>query len=246
MPLLDELSDDAADLGAVNTVAVPRRADARPQHRLVGLRPRLPRRCSPTPSTTGSLLIGAGGAGVAVGYGLLRQGAARVDVLDADEDARRRGASSGWPGRFGPGRVAIARDLEPALAERPGASSTRPRSGMLGHPGSARPVRPAAQRPLGQRRRLLPAGDRARRDRARARLPGAARWRDGGPAGRRRLRVLHRSARRLRADDASLRGADRLMRKGIATVSLSGVLERQARRGRRRRASTRSSSSTTT
>ena len=45
---------------------------------------------------------------------------------------------------------------------------------------------------------------------------------------------------------AALRGADRRMRRGIATVSLSGAARRQARRRSRRPASTGSRSSTTT
>ena len=44
IPLLDELSDDARQLGAVNTVVLQGRPQLRPQHRLVGLCRGLPAR----------------------------------------------------------------------------------------------------------------------------------------------------------------------------------------------------------
>ncbi len=192
VPLLDELSDDARDLGAVNTILFR-------EGRMLGRNTdwsgygRAFRAVLPDAVHDRVLLIGAGGAGVAVGYGLLRQGASRVDVLDADEDAATACVDR-LSARFGPGRVGIARDLETALAGVQGVVNATP-VGMLGHPGSAVPFSQPAQRPLGQRRRLLPPGDRARRGRTGPRLPGAPRWRDGGPAGGRGLRVLHRASR---------------------------------------------------
>jgi quinate/shikimate dehydrogenase (NAD+) len=136
VPLLDELSDDARDLGAVNTIlfrdgrVLGRNTDWSGYGRAF-------RAVLPDAVHDRVLLIGAGGAGVAVGYGLLRQGASRVDVLDADEDAATACVDR-LSARFGPGRVGIARELEPALAVAQGVVNATP-VGMLGHPGSAVP-----------------------------------------------------------------------------------------------------------
>ena len=74
------------------------------------------------------VLVGAGGAGVAVGYGLLRQGAEHVAVLDTDADRAdacvvRLARGSATTGSASP------HDLEPRPSPTPRASSTPPRSG---------------------------------------------------------------------------------------------------------------------
>jgi shikimate dehydrogenase len=136
VPLLDDLSDDARDLGAVNTILFR-------EGRMLGRNTdwsgygRAFRGVLPDAVHDRVLLIGAGGAGVAVGYGLLRQGAARVDVLDADEDAALACVDR-LSARFGPGRVGIARDLDSALADAQGVVNATP-VGMHGHPGTAVP-----------------------------------------------------------------------------------------------------------
>ncbi|MFC6343368.1 shikimate dehydrogenase, partial [Nocardioides hankookensis] len=80
LPLMDDLSDDAADLGAVNTVVF---RDGRRLGRntdwsgyAAAFRTALPDAVHER-----ALVVGAGGAGVAVGYGLLDQGAEHVAVL---------------------------------------------------------------------------------------------------------------------------------------------------------------------
>jgi shikimate dehydrogenase len=137
VPLLDDLSDDARDLGAVNTVLFR-------DGRMLGRNTdwsgygRAFRQVLPDAVHDRVLLIGAGGAGVAVGYGLLRQGASRVDVLDADEGAARA-AVDRLAERFGPGRVGVARDVDEALAAAQGVVNATP-VGMHGHPGTAVPL----------------------------------------------------------------------------------------------------------
>ena len=137
VPLLDELSDDARDLGAVNTVLFR-------EGRMLGRNTdwsgygRAFRAVLPEAVHDRALLIGAGGAGVAVGYGLLRQGATRVDVLDADE-AAAAACVDRLTARFGRDRVGVARDLETALAGVQGVVNATP-VGMLGHPGSVVPL----------------------------------------------------------------------------------------------------------
>ena len=62
------------------------------------------------------VLVGAGGAGVAVGYGLLEQGAEHVAVLDADRD-RADACAVRLAKRFGDERVTAVSDLAAALAD---------------------------------------------------------------------------------------------------------------------------------
>ena len=93
LPHLDELSPDAEALGAVNTVVLRRRPGGRPQHRLVGLRPRFDRGLRDA-ALDRVVLLGAGGAGAAVAHALLTLGTARLTVLDVDP---RRAAASPPP-----------------------------------------------------------------------------------------------------------------------------------------------------
>ena len=137
VPLLDELSDDAADLGAVNTVvfrdgrALGRNTDWSGYGR--AFRAELPDAVQDR-----VVLVGAGGAGVAVGYGLLEQGAEHVAVLDADRD-RADACAVRLAKRFGDERVTAVSDLAAALADAQGLVNATP-IGMLGHPGISVPA----------------------------------------------------------------------------------------------------------
>ena len=84
------------------------------------------------------MLLGAGGAGVAVGYGLLRQGARHVAVHDTDADRLSR-CTERLARRFGPERVSDTQDLAEALEHAQGLVNATP-VGMHGHPGSALPA----------------------------------------------------------------------------------------------------------
>ena len=132
VPLLDELSQDAADLGAVNTVLF--RAG-----RLLGRNTdwsgygRAFRAVLPDAVHDRAVLVGAGGAGVAVAYGLLAQGAAHVAVLDLDAD-RAHACVVRLAKRFGDDRVGVVRDLGAALDDARGLVNATP-VGMRGHPG---------------------------------------------------------------------------------------------------------------
>ena len=110
VPLLDELSEDAADLGAVNTVVLPRRPAARPEHRLVGLQPGVPQ-VLPDAVADRVVLVGAGGAGVAVGYALLAPGRRARRGRRLRRRARRR----------------VRRTTGQAVRRRPGQRRRRPR-----------------------------------------------------------------------------------------------------------------------
>lgn len=137
LPLLDDVSQDAADLGAVNTVLFQ-------EGRMIGRNTdwsgysRAFRSVLPDAVHDPAVLVGAGGAGGAVGYGLLHQGAAHVAVLDADED-RAQGCTERLARRFGSERVSVAHDVAEALHDARGVVNATP-VGMLGHPGSALPA----------------------------------------------------------------------------------------------------------
>jgi quinate/shikimate dehydrogenase (NAD+) len=142
LPFLDELSDDAADLGAVNTVVFQegRRLGRNTDWSGYG---RAFRAALPDAVEDRVLLIGAGGAGAAVGYGLLEQGAVHVSVLDADPD-RAQACAIRLAKRYGDARVEAVTDLTTALDGAQGLVNATP-LGMLGHPGMAVPgsaVRP--------------------------------------------------------------------------------------------------------
>src|SRR5215218_9321789 len=103
LPHLDELSTDAAALGAVNTVvfrdgrAVGHNTDwsgfARSFDR--GL---------PDARLDRVVLLGAGGAGAAVAHALLTLGAARLTIVDVDA-ARARALAAALGRRFAPERA---------------------------------------------------------------------------------------------------------------------------------------------
>jgi shikimate dehydrogenase len=137
VPLLDELSPDAADLGAVNTVLF--RAG-----RMLGRNTdwsgygRAFRQALPDAVHDRAVLVGAGGAGTAVGYSLLEQGAEHVAVLDKDAE-RAHTCVVRLTERFGEGRVSVADDLARALADAQGLVNATP-VGMRGHPGISVPT----------------------------------------------------------------------------------------------------------
>ena len=138
IPHLDELSEDAADLGAVNTVvfrdgrALGRNTDWWGYGQAF-------RQVLPDAVQDRVVLVGAGGAGAAVGYGLLEQGAEHVAVIDSDRD-RADACAVRLAKRFGDDRVGVTADLERALADARGLVNATP-VGMHGHPGISVPTR---------------------------------------------------------------------------------------------------------
>jgi shikimate dehydrogenase len=136
VPLLDELSQDASDLGAVNTVVF---RDGRSLGRNTDWSGygRAFRQVLPDAVEDRAVVVGAGGAGVAVGYGLLQQGAEHVWVLDSDRD-RADACVVRLAKRFGDDRVSVTSDLRRALADAHGLVNATP-VGMLSHPGMSVP-----------------------------------------------------------------------------------------------------------
>jgi shikimate dehydrogenase len=136
IPLLDELSDDASALGAVNTLVL--RNGHRCGHNTdwygfaENFRRQLP------DATLGSVVqMGAGGAGSAIAYALLKRGADRLQVFD--KDPAKSSELVERLARVYPGRIAMGLDLAGAMAVADGIVNTTP-LGMEKYPGMAVPA----------------------------------------------------------------------------------------------------------
>jgi len=112
MPLLDGLADEAASIGAVNTVV-------REGDRLIGHNTDGPgwawgfARAMPGADLSCVVLLGAGGAGAACADALMRLGVERLRIVDVDPD-RAATLAARLNERFA-GRRAAAVTLEPAF-----------------------------------------------------------------------------------------------------------------------------------
>jgi shikimate dehydrogenase len=137
IPLLDELSSDAASLGAVNTVVL--RDGRRVGHNTDwwGFAESFRRELSDARRDC-VVQFGAGGAGAAVAHALLTLGAGEVIVIDIDE-ARAQNLAAGLCARFGQGRASSSYSPAVALAAADGIINTTP-LGMAKYPGMAVPA----------------------------------------------------------------------------------------------------------
>lgn len=137
LPLLDELSEEARSIGAVNTVVL--RDGKRVGHNTdclgfaEGLRrglPQVPRRQV--------VQLGAGGAGSAVAHALLAEGVERLVLFEVDT-TRAQNLVDKLNGHFGAGRAVVGTALPTALAVADGLVNTTP-VGMAKLPGTPLPV----------------------------------------------------------------------------------------------------------
>jgi shikimate dehydrogenase len=118
IPLLDELSDDARALGAVNTVVlkdgkkVGHNADWYGFYEgFVRALPDVPRRRA--------VQLGAGGAGAAVAHAAMKLGIEELNIFDI-ESSRADHEVEALNARFGKGRARLVRDLAASMAEADG------------------------------------------------------------------------------------------------------------------------------
>lgn len=131
IPLLTELSDDAAALGAVNTVVLR-------QGRRIGYNTDWSgfaesfRRGLPLASVERVVLLGAGGAGAAVAHAICTLGAVALDVFDTDHGRAQRLVHE-VNRRFGPNRAGVVQDLQRSMALAHGLIHATP-TGMAKHP----------------------------------------------------------------------------------------------------------------
>ncbi|MGH3875504.1 MAG: shikimate dehydrogenase [Actinophytocola sp.] len=136
---LDDLSPDAAAVGAVNTVvfadgrSVGHNTDLTGFSRALGVG-------LPDAALDRIVLLGAGGAGAAIGHALLSLGAGTIRIVDVDSGRGEQLAGS-LCRRFGAGRASAGRvgELADALRDADGLTHATP-TGMAGHPGLPLPV----------------------------------------------------------------------------------------------------------
>lgn len=137
IPLLDELSEEAKALGAVNTVVLR-------DGRRVGHNTDCPgfaegfRRQLPNAALGQVVQLGAGGAGAAVAHAMLAMGTQLLSLFDQDP-ARAADLAEALCVRFGAGRAAAGADLAAALARADGLVHATP-TGTAAHPGLPLPA----------------------------------------------------------------------------------------------------------
>jgi shikimate dehydrogenase len=134
LPFLTDISDDARALGAVNTVVL--REGRRWGHNTDWLAfSESFRRCLPEAAIQRIVQLGAGGAGAATAYAMLKMGAGHITIFDLDS-----GRSAGLVGRCGSifceHRVSVSTDIAASLSTANGLIHATP-TGMHGHPGIA-------------------------------------------------------------------------------------------------------------
>jgi quinate/shikimate dehydrogenase (NAD+) len=139
---LDALTEEAAALGAVNTVVLRDGRALGDNTDGTGFAESF-RRGLPGAQLDRALLIGAGGAGAAVAHALLGLGCVTLEVLDTDRE-RAEGLVEALRARFGPERARVAEPLRDpragsgALAGFDGVVNATP-TGMVGHGGTPVP-----------------------------------------------------------------------------------------------------------
>jgi shikimate dehydrogenase len=137
IPLLDELSPDAAALGAVNTVALKDGRRIGYNTDWSGFAESFQREL-PDVRKERVVQFGAGGAGAAVAHALLTLDAGEVVLVDTHEE-RAHDLAASLSKRFGAGRASVSMDPPSAMTEVDGIVNTTP-LGMAKYPGMAVPA----------------------------------------------------------------------------------------------------------
>ncbi len=129
---LDELSPEAAAIGAVNTVVLSRGRRIGHNTDGWGFAESFRRGMAGVPLER-VVQFGAGGAGMAVARALLELGTRHLDIVDTDA-ARAEALAASLTQAFGAGRAAATGDAEAAVAGGQGLVNTTP-LGMAKYPG---------------------------------------------------------------------------------------------------------------
>lgn len=137
IPLLDELSADAAAIGAVNTVVFTEGKRIGHNTDCVGFAESF-RRGLRGAARGSVVLLGAGGAGSAAAHAALRLGVTGLLIHDVDS-ARATALTERLRRGFDTDRVTAVTDLAVAMGEADGLIQATP-IGMLGHPGVPLPL----------------------------------------------------------------------------------------------------------
>jgi shikimate dehydrogenase len=131
IPLLDSLSDEARAMGAVNLIS-------RQHNRLIGYNTDGPgwawgfQRALPGADLSRVLLLGAGGAGAAVGYSALGLGVQELRIFDMDPS--RSAALASTLAVTYPGKTFQVKDLKAEIQKATGLIHATP-TGMAASPG---------------------------------------------------------------------------------------------------------------
>lgn len=137
LPLLDELSENAAAIGAVNTVVFTNGKRIGHNTDWWGFAESFKRGLRDV-ALKRAVLLGAGGAGAAIAHALMILGVERLEIYDRDH-ARAELLAQQVTKRFGTERVVGLTDLAAAMAEADGLIQATP-IGMTGHPGLPLPL----------------------------------------------------------------------------------------------------------
>ncbi|HEY7608206.1 MAG TPA: shikimate dehydrogenase [Alphaproteobacteria bacterium] len=146
VPLLDDVSAEARQIGAVNTVTIDSGGRTMGHNTdRAGFRRSFEEGLGRA-AVAGQavVLVGAGGAGRAVAFALMDLGARRVLVYDKDTQ-RSAALAAILAEAFGPGRSQALQAIAPALSEAAGVVNATP-IGMLGFPGLPVPIESIASR----------------------------------------------------------------------------------------------------
>ncbi|WP_416364975.1 shikimate dehydrogenase [Pseudomonas sp. NFX183] len=137
LPLLDELSDEARGIGAVNTVVFKNGKRIGHNTDCLGFAEGFRRNLNDV-ARQHVVQMGAGGAGAAVAHALLAEGVHHLSIFDVDV-TRARDLVDNLAQRFGAGRAQVGNHLESAMAEADGLVNTTP-MGMAKLPGTPVPA----------------------------------------------------------------------------------------------------------
>ncbi|MGG5288981.1 shikimate dehydrogenase [Pseudomonas shirazensis] len=137
LPLLDELSDEARGIGAVNTVVFKDGKRIGHNTDCLGFAEGFRRGLGDVNKRL-VVQMGAGGAGAAVAHALLAEGVEQLVLFEVDV-ARGQALVDNLNERFGAGRAALGGDLAAILADANGLVNTTP-VGMAKLPGTPLPV----------------------------------------------------------------------------------------------------------
>ncbi|MGE8361166.1 shikimate dehydrogenase [Pseudomonas sp.] len=133
IPLLDELSDEAKGIGAVNTVVLKDGKRIGHNTDCLGFAEGF-RRGLPNVARRHVVQMGAGGAGAAVAHALLSEGVEQLSVFDVEPE-RAQVLADNLNRHFGSIRARAGHDLEAAMAAADGLVNTTP-MGMAKLPGT--------------------------------------------------------------------------------------------------------------
>lgn len=137
IPLLDELSPDADALGAVNTVVIRNGRMIGHNTDWFGFAENF-RRNKQGASLGRVVQFGAGGAGSAVAFALMKLGVRELTIMDVDL-AKAQNVVDGLSPRFVEGRLKVGQDVAAAVAAADGIVNATP-IGMDEYPGTPLPT----------------------------------------------------------------------------------------------------------